>query len=203
MSNTRTGATLDRSRIEIKLGDYGVCRADALADPSLHLRTQEYRRSLAARMMALDKAALRQKLPACDYLVSPKVDGEFTVLVVDGDAACTVNPGGTVRTGLPFMEEAAQLLATAGVKRALVAGHLINQTTRGASIDRMVLNYDRGHSIYRVVRRLPLASPISPQFLRRREDKSVQPCDLRVQQVADVGEVPMKAEYIVKGWQPA
>ncbi len=68
---------------------------------------------------------------------------------------------------------------------------LISQTTRGASIDRMVLDWEAPAGRYRAVRRLPLASPISPQFLRRREDKKIHPADLRLQQVADLVEVPM------------
>ena len=35
---------LDKSRVEIKLGDYGVAPATALADPSLLPLVQEYRR---------------------------------------------------------------------------------------------------------------------------------------------------------------
>jgi hypothetical protein len=68
---------------------------------------------------------------------------------------------------------------------------LVSQNTRGASIDRMVLDWDQSAAMYRAVRRLPLASPISPQFLRRREDKKIHPADLRLQQVADLVEVPL------------
>ncbi|HZW06674.1 MAG TPA: hypothetical protein VFF65_06095, partial [Phycisphaerales bacterium] len=68
---------------------------------------------------------------------------------------------------------------------------LINQNTRGGSVDRMVLDYHAPGNAYRSIRRLPLASPISPVFVRRREDKSVRAEDLRLQQVADVIEVPM------------
>ncbi len=68
---------------------------------------------------------------------------------------------------------------------------LISQNTRGGSVDRMVLNWDARAAKYGAVRRLPLASPISPQFLRRREDKHATPQDLRLQQVADKVEVPM------------
>ena len=67
---------------------------------------------------------------------------------------------------------------------------LINQNTRGTSVDRMVLGYDEPQNCYHSVRRLPLASPISPVFVRRREDKAIRPDDLRLQQVADVVEVP-------------
>src|SRR5262249_27580285 len=63
---------------------------------------------------------------------------------------------------------------------------LINQNTRGGSIDRMVLGYDMPQNAYRSIRRLPLASPISPNFIRRRDDKSVTAQDLRLQQLGDV-----------------
>jgi hypothetical protein len=55
----------------------------------------------------------------------------------------------------------------------------------------MVLNWDRKNNKYESIRRLPLVSAISPQFIRRREDKSVKPADLRMQQVADLVEVKM------------
>jgi hypothetical protein len=66
---------------------------------------------------------------------------------------------------------------------------LINQNTRGGSVDRMVLDYQENK--YSSLRRLPLASPISPVFVRRREDKAVRPDDLRLEQVSDVIEVPL------------
>ena len=393
MSVTRTGLIVDRSRAQIMLGDYGVCRAAALADPALHLRTQDFRRQLSGRMIALERKHISERMPACDYFVSRKIDGEFTIIAIDGTSACTVNPGGTVRIGLPVLDEACALLAKAGIKQALIAAELyvnrtdkrprvhdvcrvarqplspaelqslhlavfdileldgkpapagyaevhksiasifkggklihpvetvqaktcadieklyekwveqdgaegivarsdaagmfkikprcsldvavlgftegvderlgmlhdllvavmrpegsfhivgrvgggftdderrgflsdlkdlaaesdyaevndgvayqmvrpewvieiscldlITQTTRGATIDRMVLDWDKSAAQYRAVRRLPLASPISPQFLRRREDKQIHPVDLRLAQLADLVEVPM------------
>ncbi|HUB27814.1 MAG TPA: hypothetical protein VL992_20490, partial [Tepidisphaeraceae bacterium] len=68
---------------------------------------------------------------------------------------------------------------------------LINQTTRGGSIDRMVLGYDMPRNMYQSIRRLPLASPISPSFIRRREDKGIKVEDLRLEQIGDVLEVPL------------
>jgi hypothetical protein len=68
---------------------------------------------------------------------------------------------------------------------------LINQNTRGGNIDRMVLDYKDSNGGYKAVRRLPLVSPISPQFLRMREDRQIVPADLRLQQVADLVEVPL------------
>jgi hypothetical protein len=55
----------------------------------------------------------------------------------------------------------------------------------------MVLGYDMPKNLYQPIRRLPLASPISPSFVRRREDKTIRPDDLRLRQIGDVVEVPM------------
>jgi hypothetical protein len=68
---------------------------------------------------------------------------------------------------------------------------LVSQNTRGGSVDRMVLGFDKASNSYQSIRRLPLASPISPNFVRRREDKVVRQPDLRLQQVSDIVEVTM------------
>jgi hypothetical protein len=68
---------------------------------------------------------------------------------------------------------------------------LITQSTRGATINRMVLDWNSDASRWQIVRRMPLVGLISPQFLRRREDKTISPHDLRLRQVSDLVEVPM------------
>lgn len=124
-------ALLDRSRLEIKLGDYGTASATALADPTLLPRVQEYRRLASARMQPLDRQQIKDKIPTGEYHVSRKVDGEFTVLVFRDGQAFSLNPGGTVRVGLPWMDEAARLLSKAGIKEALIAGELyVDRTDR-------------------------------------------------------------------------
>ncbi len=118
---------LERARIEIKLGAYGVAPATALSDPSLLPRVQEYRRLASARMLPLEPDDIPQKIPAANYHVSRKVDGEFNVLVYRDRQAFALNPGGTVRLGLPWQDEAARMLAEANVDEALVAGELYVQ----------------------------------------------------------------------------
>jgi hypothetical protein len=68
---------------------------------------------------------------------------------------------------------------------------LISQTTRGGPINRMALHWNAAASKYEIIRRLPLVAPISPQFVRRREDKRVAQHDIRVQQVSELVEVPL------------
>jgi hypothetical protein len=68
---------------------------------------------------------------------------------------------------------------------------LIAQSTRGAPINKMVLNWNSAENRYQIIRRLPLVGMISPQYVRRRDDKGVNPTDLRLQQVSDIVEVAM------------
>src|SRR3954462_11263339 len=113
---------LDKSRVEIKFGEYGTAPAIALSDPTLLSRVQEYRRNMGARMVPIAREDLRRRIPAGDYHVSRKLDGEFTVLIADGNEIFTLNPGGTVRFGLPFAAEAKALLDKAGLGRVMIAG---------------------------------------------------------------------------------
>jgi hypothetical protein len=118
----------DVSRAEIKLADYRVGSATAISDPLLLSRVQDYRRLTSSRMYPLDRDDIREKIPKADFLVSRKIDGEFTVLIYEGGQVFTLNPGGTVRTGLPMTEEAARLLSKAGIQKAMFAGELFVQT---------------------------------------------------------------------------
>jgi hypothetical protein len=122
-------AALDRSRVEIKLADYGTAPATALADSTLLMKVQDYRRAAAMRLYPLEGADITERIPAADFHVSRKIDGEFTVLVYRQGEAFTLNPGGTVRVGLPFLDEAATLISKAGVKEALIAGELYQART--------------------------------------------------------------------------
>ena len=135
---------LNRSRMEIKLGEYAVGSATALADPLLVNEAQDYRRFTAARMIPLEAEDILKRFPEGHYHVSLKVDGEFDILVYEDGEALTVNPGGTVRTGLPLHKEAAELLKKAGVKKAIIAGELYFAKEKGKR--------PRVHDVSRVAR---------------------------------------------------
>ncbi len=115
---------IDSARIEWKLGKYGVGQGRDLKNPSLWQRTQEYRRTQASRLIPLEQKDIRNRLPAGEYHLSRKVDGEFAVLCVEDGQALLVNPGGTVRVGLPLLADAVKKLTKAKVKSALIAGEL-------------------------------------------------------------------------------
>ena len=54
----------------------------------------------------------------------------------------------------------------------------------------MVLEFNADEKRYEVVRRMPLVSVISPQFVRIRDDKTFDATDARLSQVSDLVDVP-------------
>lgn len=113
---------LDKTRVEIKLGPYGVATATSLNDPSILPKVQDYRRLTGSRMYPIDAAEIGKRIPTSEYHASRKIDGEFAVFVYRDGEAFSINPGGTIRLGLPWHVDAAQQLAEAGYQEAMIAG---------------------------------------------------------------------------------
>ena len=115
---------VDLAMLAAKVGSYRTGTAVALKDADLLAIARMRRREISSRMVPLDKESAARKIGPGKYLISRKIDGEFTCLVYrDGDVV-SVNPYGTVRAGAPFHVEAGKLLAKAGVKNAIVGGEL-------------------------------------------------------------------------------
>ncbi len=67
---------------------------------------------------------------------------------------------------------------------------IISRTSHGSTIDRMVIQWQEDGNRWEGVRRLPLASIISPQFVRIRDDKSANADDVKLSQLSDIREIP-------------
>ena len=119
-----TATLVNKSNVEIKLGDYRTASATALDDVSLLSKVQDYRRQAGSRMVPIDGKEIDEKISPAEYHLSRKVDGEFTVLVFRDGECVTINPGGTVRLGMPWQEEAAKILHDAGLRSVVLAGEL-------------------------------------------------------------------------------
>ena len=115
---------VDLSMLTAKAGQYRTGNAVALRDANLLGIARMRRREISARMVPLDAEASKRKIATGTYLISRKIDGEFTCLVYRDGCAITLNPYGTVRAGAPFHTEAAKLLAKAGIKNAILGGEL-------------------------------------------------------------------------------
>lgn len=114
----------DSARLTVKLGSYGVAPGTALHQPAMLTRVQAFRRQIGAQMMALDKLGIAKQIIASHYHISRKIDGEFSVLVVQDGDIMALNPGGTIRYGAPYMKEALELLQKAGITNGMIAGEL-------------------------------------------------------------------------------
>ena len=67
---------------------------------------------------------------------------------------------------------------------------IISRTSHGSTIDRMIIEWDAEEKRWSGVRRLPLCSIISPQFLRVRDDKQANSDDVKLSQLSDITEIP-------------
>jgi len=121
--------------------DYCTGKAIDLADPSLHVKAQEYKRRVSNMMRAISAEDISRIPKARNYSVSRKYDGENAMLFFDGKQMLSVNAGGTVRTGLPAFAEAVEILKKAKVKSCTLCAEIYVQ--KGAS---------KAHPVQQVVR---------------------------------------------------
>lgn len=115
---------LDTESLRQRIGSYHTGRAEALLDQSVLQRVRMRRRQLGQMTMAIDRDMARRKIPSGDYHISRKIDGEYTCLVYNDGEVFTINPGGTIRTGAPFHDQAKTILDQCDVSFALLGGEL-------------------------------------------------------------------------------
>lgn len=135
---------IDHSQMKPYPGGYMTGTAAAYEDESLLHEVRRRRRQHGQMTVPLDVESAKRRIPDARYQISRKIDGEFTCLVFRNGEAFTLNPGGTLRLGAPFMLEAATLLKKAKVKTALLGGELYVQRDDGER--------PRVHDVVRVAR---------------------------------------------------
>jgi hypothetical protein len=111
---------ISEKRLNKKKGDYATGKAADLDDASFHYQAQEIKRKLSSGMRALAGTDINKLPKATELYVTRKYDGEFALIGFDGEKAISVNPGGTVRIGLPCLQEAEKLLKKAGLNSCLL-----------------------------------------------------------------------------------
>jgi len=124
----------DKKALKDWPGGYLTGTYEALSEDGVLAQVRMRRRQLSQMTTALDAEAARRRIPDGQYHISRKVDGEYTCLVWRDGEICTLNPGGTLRAGAPFLDEAAKRLK--GVKSALIGGELYVQRPDGARAQR-------------------------------------------------------------------
>src|SRR5688500_4996105 len=112
-------ASFNEKAFKCKFG-YCIGKVADLEDPALWAKAQEYKRRLSGSMKAISAQDAFRIPQVRGYYATRKYDGEFAIVVFDGERIISVNPGGTVRAGLPSLEEAGALLKKAGVKSCVL-----------------------------------------------------------------------------------
>lgn len=120
---------LDRSRLS-EVHGYLEGRGDAV-DATTLAAVLDYKREVAANYLTLNPDQIEQRLGGTELQVTRKYDGEMAVICWDGADIAIVNSGGTVRTGLPCLDEARAALVAAGVHQALIPCELYREESAG------------------------------------------------------------------------
>ena len=115
---------VDLDMLVPKVGAYRTGVSAALRDSRLLAIARLRRRQMSQLMTPLDHASSKRRLAPGHYLISLKIDGEFTCMVFRDGEVVSLNPYGTVRAGAPFHVELGRLLAKAGVESAIIGGEL-------------------------------------------------------------------------------
>lgn len=113
----------DKKKFTCKFG-YCIGKAGDLADPALHIKAQDYKRKIGGLMRALPAEDIARLPKARGMFVSRKYDGEMALVFFDGKKIISVNPGGTVRVGLPCYDEAEELLKKAKVRSCIFGAEI-------------------------------------------------------------------------------
>ena len=115
---------IQKSLTQVVLGGYSVGAATCITDPRILPIVQQYKRQVASQLIPVARHDISRRIPDARFFVSRKIDGEFNALVYRNGEMFTVNPGGTVRVGLPFFGEAKQLLDAAKLSDVIIPGEL-------------------------------------------------------------------------------
>lgn len=113
----------DKKKFTCKFG-YCLGKVQDLADPSLHVKAQDYKRRVSGDMRAVSAEDIYKLPKAKGFFATRKYDGENAMLFFDGERMISANPGGTARSGLPAFEEAAKLLKKAKVKSCILGAEI-------------------------------------------------------------------------------
>ncbi len=140
----------DTSAMKSWPGGYLTGKVEHLREEGILAQVRMRRRQLSQMTVALDPDSARRRIPDSQYQISRKVDGEFTCLIWRDGEIATLNPGGTLRAGAPFMAEAATALQ--GIKSALIGGELYVQRPDGGR--------PRVHDVVRVARKPQTAEDV-------------------------------------------
>jgi ATP-dependent DNA ligase len=99
---------------------YNLGDIDAV-DEAVRDVAKQYKKNIAKNFISINPRQIEDKVMGKEFYLTRKYDGEFNILLFDGEESYIMNPGGKVRSELPFLDEATRLLKAANVKSGIFA----------------------------------------------------------------------------------
>ncbi|MBX2836692.1 MAG: hypothetical protein KTR35_07550 [Gammaproteobacteria bacterium] len=132
-------------------------------------------------------------------LAIARADGTFQIVArcgggfSDDDRMKLLKPLSKLHADSDYMEVNSDKVAYQMIQPGLVAEitclDVVARTSHGNTIDKMVLEWSSTES-WNGLRRLPLCSILSPQFVRLRDDKEPNAEDIHLSQLSDITDIP-------------
>jgi hypothetical protein len=132
-------ASFDQKKFKCKF-DYCIGKAADLADPKLQPKAVDYKRRLSSSFRAISGQDIGRIPAGRGTFVSRKYDGEFALVIYDGKNIISLHPSGTVRAGLPCLEEAAEKLKKAKVGSCILAAeyYMLDTAAESRSLEQVL-----------------------------------------------------------------
>lgn len=105
------------------LHGYEEGKVDAI-DPDSSSKALAYKKDFLKHIIPLDAKQAERRLAGDRLYVTRKYDGEYAFIIHDGNRTVTVNRSGRVRRGIPCIEEAGRLIASAGIDEGMFGAEI-------------------------------------------------------------------------------
>lgn len=102
---------------------YREGKSDAI-DKTSAAQAAAYKKDFLKRFIAISPKQIDNRLGDAKYWVTRKYDGEYANLFYDNGAAIIINRSGRVRTGIPCVDEAINVLQSRGIRQAVIPAEL-------------------------------------------------------------------------------
>lgn len=100
-------------------------------DALTSVTASNYKKRVCKSFIAISPDQIDSRVSGEDFYVTRKLDGEMNVIFFDGSNAFIINTGGKVRTGLPCILEACEILKQKGIKSAVIPAELYVEEKNG------------------------------------------------------------------------
>ncbi|MCP4346037.1 MAG: hypothetical protein GY795_10990 [Desulfobacterales bacterium] len=96
-------------------------------DESLRELPFEYKKKLARSFYSINSEEISSRISGKNFYASKKIDGHLQLLIFNGEQIFIIGRSGTVRTGLPCLEEAKSVLAEKKISSIIAGAELYMQ----------------------------------------------------------------------------